>query len=533
MKPNEIRKWKSIPAWAVLASMVILTFTIFKGGLWSGHDISAHIDRTMAINKELLNLQLVPGFDFFNNNRFGYAWGVFYPPASSFIIALSKVVTLGLAGVILQLKISILLIISLSGITSYALGKYIYKDKEKGLWCSFFYINSVYLLSNIFLRFSLGEAVAACFVPLLILGLSASIDDRKERIFLPIAASLVTLSNIPLMLCSVIICVLTIAIRYRELSLKCIIWLALSVLLTSLFSFFYFLPMIYEMTYNSIWANGNINFGFDKMWRASSDLSTFVLGDERVIDQNPAGAFRTIGLINFLLFCYSFIKSKSEYILKFGFLAVLSVLMSTKFFPWYALPNFLSVLSYIQFPWRFLLYSSILCSLVTSGFIGDIKDRKYILFTLIVMVCATSIHATKPSRQTRIHDAGPVASLYSDYLPSSAKKDYVISRSENVKKIDGGREIYTEKTFLNGYPVFNFKSDGGYVELPALYYTLLNVKLNGVNIDKHNENGFIKVKSFNGMNSLALYPSPIMMISMSVSAFCFLLFLYTAFFRRK
>ena len=516
-----MKKEQQISFIFLLTSFLIIIYPILKGGIWIGHDISAHVDRANAINAEIEHFQLVAGFDFFNAGRLGYAWGLFYPPVSALLILVSKVLTLGMAGILTQLKLSFVLIIFISAYTSFLCGKYLFKDISVGIWTSFLYINSVYLLSNIFLRFAFGESVAACFIPLLIVGLIATFRDEKEKLWLPISASLVALSNIPIFLCSVCVAGLMIVILYQNLNYKAICWMLISFCIIIILTFFYFFPLWYEMAHNTIWAKNNMNYDFKNMWNGSAELSTLLTGDETVINHEPVGSFRSIGLFNIILFFVSYVRSDSRMSSALSILGLTSILISTKFFPWYAIPWIFNVMTYIQFPWRFLVYSSLFASLVSAKFITSFKldYRNTFFFLILSATCLTTVYTLKPTYQQRQHDYHALTSLYNDYLPVDSNKSKILSRKKDILFNDRDGHFDAMVSYRYGYPDFIFDANGERVSLPVLDYKILRIQLNGAEVERSQKEGMIEFKSVKGMNFVSIRPSAYLYVPLILSLF--------------
>ncbi|QWA10188.1 hypothetical protein GTU79_23510 [Sodalis ligni] len=143
----------------------ILCYALLQNGIWRGHDWLAHFQRLISLNEELDAQQFPPLFNYWLPGQFGYSWQLFYPPLTSFLFLLARIITFNSTDNILQMKIVLFIIFVIAFICAFYAGKREHNSSAAGYLCTILFITSGYFLTNIFIRFALGEMLAMAFMP--------------------------------------------------------------------------------------------------------------------------------------------------------------------------------------------------------------------------------------------------------------------------------------------------------------------------------------------------------------------------------
>lgn len=69
--------------------LILAIHPIFSSGIWTGSDWEVHAYRLSGVNYQISNHQFPLIFDFWSSNQQGYAWSLFYPPLTTYLMALT------------------------------------------------------------------------------------------------------------------------------------------------------------------------------------------------------------------------------------------------------------------------------------------------------------------------------------------------------------------------------------------------------------------------------------------------------------
>ena len=178
-------------------TLVILFIPMMHHNLWSSDDWDVHLLRMEALNQQINHQQFPPLFDYWSINQHGFSWGSFYPPLTTLVFFISRLILLGFENNALQMKISLALIIFIAAASAFYAAKREFGSTTAGFLGATLFISSSYFLCNIFQRFAIGECLAMALMPLLIRGCNALVSEHHDRKLIPIAGTLIFLSNIP------------------------------------------------------------------------------------------------------------------------------------------------------------------------------------------------------------------------------------------------------------------------------------------------------------------------------------------------
>jgi hypothetical protein len=396
----------------ILLLSLILCWPLLNPGLFLIHD-DQQIARLFLFDKALMAGQFpvrwVDGLGF----GYGYPLFVFYPPL---VYALGEAVHVVGFGYVDSIKIVFALSILLSGITMYILGKNI-SGKIGGLAAAVFYMVAPYRAVDVYVRGALSESFSFVWLPLILfafLKLSQSKSFNKYYVLLAavsVAFLMVThnLVLLPFLLFLVLFLVFLFSITKNKkvFSLSCII----SLLLAAGLSAFFWIPSLLEKKYtivdqillvdladyrshfvylqqlwNSLWGFGGSTAGL-------SDGLSFKIGKLHVV------LAITAAIISLLFFKYRKRLTQIRLTLCFFALFLLAAFMTTSYsqFIW----QIVTPLAYLQFPWRFLIFTTLFSSVLVGLLVFYIRItvlQIVVLAILVVLLLIPNLKLFSPSQ---------------------------------------------------------------------------------------------------------------------------------------
>lgn len=201
---------------------------------------------------------------------------------------------------------------------------------------------------------------------------------------------------------------------------------------------------------------------------------------------------------------------KKEYIL-FLILGILSIFMSTKYFPWQIFNEKVSI---IQFTWRMLVFSefffAIICAINMENMIKRIKIADVIVISTIAILYGITLNRFIPVNDEILKinewDIGSItenkneviaAMGRGEYLPvnSNKNREYIIERENTIEILKGSANIQNlEKNGQKLKAKVKIFKDNTILELPYIYYPGYKIELNDKEINSfESENGFLAI----------------------------------------
>ena len=191
-----------------------------------------------------------------------------------------------------------------------------------------------------------------------------------------------------------------------------------------------------------------------------------------------------------------------KYVLIFG---IVSLILSSKLFPWDILPKSLRL---IQFPWRFASFVALSVSLIAPLCISKFKDKKALTLILIIAMVLLSQPNLKQATNEVINSDNLEywygVGVQREYTPVNTVNnlDYYNNRNHDIIIVEGTGNV---ELISNDIPYLEFSVTGSItIELPRLYYigyTLVDENNNKVDFYE-NEKGFIETKVDDGTYKL-------------------------------
>ena len=506
---ENIRKDKIIHYIIIIAASLIAAIPLINLRIYGTDDGYVHMLRIFGM-EQILKEQNFPPFIYSKfANGFGYAINLFYSPIVTYGPLFFRIFGLHYYTCLKLFAYSTILI---SCFTMYNFLYEVSKKREIAILGAVIYAFIPYRLETIFNRFAIGEFTAYIFFPMLFHGLFNLLKgDGKKHYYIAIAAIGLILTHTISTEYSVIFALLYIIFNFKQLKNKGVIRkIAINVIFILAITAFFTVPLMEHKILGNY-----VIFNSTSMKSLPSDVQNSTI---KILQ-----LFKDIGEVNgvsfkvgipliilTLLGIVSYKKMdkniKSEYI-TFAVIAMISLAMVTKLFPWIIMPKILTTL---QFAWRMLAFFefalSIICAINLYYFIDIIckkssknsKETKVhtktenlynmlLLFAIIVIITSMmkidynysyekEKFLTDEEYETKINEKNSIWSINREYLPEKVDvkelgKSYLDYRENRVYVLDGNSTITNEKKkgLQLEFDIENYKANT-ILELPYIYY---------------------------------------------------------------
>ena len=409
---------KDLIAILVIATATLaLSLPLFVPGFYTIHDdqqIARLFVFDQAIKTGQFPVRWVDGLGF----GFGYPLFVFYPPL---VYILGEIFHTAGFGFIDSVKIVFGASILLSGIAMYVLTREFW-GRSAAIVSALFYMFVPYRALDIYVRGALAESFSFVWLPLIIWSFYKLTVTKKpihihlSAIFL--ALLMITHNLIFLSFMLILPLYLLFLILISKKKLFTIYYLLFTIFLALGLSAFFWLPALAEKKFTIVdnlllvnLANYNIHFvypaqlwnwpwGFGGSAAGLADGISFKIGKLHILAAVAtfilaiAHLVYNKGIKNKLLALRSFSVGGS--IVNFA-LFIFSAFMTTFYskFIWTLLPP----LAYLQFPWRFLLFTAIFSSIAVGALIYFLRVpilKLFVGFFLIILLVIPNLKLFKP-----------------------------------------------------------------------------------------------------------------------------------------
>lgn len=522
-KIDKIIRCKYMPYILMILLTAVICIPIFTMNLFLRNEATLHMARIISIDEVLKDGVFPPIIDYKFMNGFGYALNLFYGPLTTYIpIVIYNI--FGTAG--LSFKVFSILTVIVSFIAMYKCTYSITKRRSISTISALLYISMPYKLSNIYSRNAIGEFTALIFVPIVFEGLYNILNgDKKKSYLLSIGIIGLVLSHTISTIYMALFCLIYLLLNIDKLkNIK--VWkiFGINIVISFLVCAFYAIPLLEHMlsadyTIFSPQKMGSTPEAVQNTGLSLGDLFANEAGDQEI---RFSLGFVTIILSILTFFCYKKIKKdyKDTYI-SFIILSIITLVMSTKLFPWLLMPNFLTV---IQFAWRnlgfFAFFASFVLGVNAIVFAEDILKKEVFkdtfIFAVIISIFVFSFLGVLRDwkfddlsgeslldKRIKENEKVPVFQVNREYMPLKANNDldYVQNRENKTYVISGKAEIIEENKEKLSDDIFieNVESKA-VLELPYLYYLGYDaeIKYDDSNFEKleltESDKGFLEVE---------------------------------------
>lgn len=505
---------KYLPYIIIIAVSIIICIPLFSMNLSDYNEYRIHIGRVASIKQVITDDNIQPLISYKHMNGFGYALNVFYGPITTYI---PIIISFAVVSASFAIKIFTLLTVLISGLAMYKFVKHSTKNNIISIISALIYMCAPYKLTDIYSRNAVGEYTAFIFIPILFDGLYRLLNgENKDKKLLIIGIVGLILSHTITTIYTAIFAIVYIAINYKKFFEKeKIKKAAISILISLLLCLFYVAPLLeYKLFTNyTIFDQDRMNTYGTDVYEQSLDFKGFFENELSKNDEliTSLGCI-SIALTLITIICYKRVKKeyKQDYNVYLIF-SLISLFMSSKLFPWFIMPKFLTV---IQFGWRmlgfYIFFNAIICGINVYTLMGMIKKEKIKNILLIIVISATILLAilrtdnyfgtynsnVDKNFENTIYNSERISpyQINRDYMPLKAINNisYLKERDNRTYILDGEANIIEEnKEKLNDIIKID-NVENATIELPFLYYPGYEVTLNGKQINTfESDNGFI------------------------------------------
>ena len=493
---EDIRKDKIIHYIIIITASLIAAIPLINLRIYGTDDGYVHMLRIFG-TEQILKAGIFPPFIYSKfANGFGYAINLFYSPFVTYGPLFFRIFGLHYYTCLKLFAYSTILI---SCFTMYNFLYEVSKKREIAILGAVIYAFIPYRLETIFNRFAIGEFTAYIFFPMLFHGLFNLLKgDGKKHYYIAISAIGLILTHTISTEYSAIFALLYIVFNFRQLKNKEVIRkIAINVIFILAITAFFTVPLMEHKILGNY-----VIFNSTSMRSLPSDVQNSTIKISQL--------FKDIGEVNgvsfkvgiplivlMLLGIVSYKKIdkniKSEYI-TFAVIAMISLAMVTKLFPWTIMPKILTTL---QFAWRILAFFefalSIICAINLYYFVEMItkdKENLYnVLFAISIVLIIVSMvkidynysyedekKLSDEEYEAQIAEKTSIWLINRDYLPQKVDtkalgKSYLDYRENKVYVLDENATIINEKKkdLQLEFDIENYKANT-ILELPYVYY---------------------------------------------------------------
>ncbi len=496
-----------IPYYILIIITLLIGLPLLNTKMLNGHDAVFHLFRIDSTLKAIQDHQLIP---MINPNMFeglGYAPNMFYGTLTTYIVQLINIFTptLGLA-----INLFNLLTIFTSGLFMYNFIKDMKKNQTIALLAAIFYMINPYFLHDIYVRAAIGEIASFAFIPLVFHGLYNIINgNQKKWYLLTIGASALVLTHNLSAFTTAIFAMIYLLLNIKKvLNKKTITTLAKALIITLFISAATILPLIEaKLSSNYMVFDKNYMHTTGKYMAKRTINPLTPLKD----NLNSISLFYTIALLIIIYIQ----KKKTKINNQSTILAIITLILTLPIIPWAKLPDILSI---IQFPWRYLQYTSFFCSIAFAITLIKIfpkfqtKHLIYPIITLIIITNPTIIYGfTNPKINNNLIYSNQIklkkdtvrstGSASSEYLPKNAiyNYEYLKNHKKEPIAIQGNAQIINSQKKGTNLTFTTNTTNDTIIELPYFYYPGYQVMANKEKIKTfETKNGLLGIELHQG-----------------------------------
>lgn len=516
---NVIKENKWIHYAIIVVIGVILSIPLCKIQIRDTHDGFLHLLRMLGTNNTFKIGEIPPIVAPYYCNGGGYAMNLFYNPLVTYIPLLIKIFTPTYA---MALKIFAGLCIVLSGITMYYFVYQVTKKRSIALFASVIYLIAPYKLGDVYKRFAIGEFASFVFMPLLFIGMYNLFNqDGKKHYFITIGAVGLVLTHTVTTFYMAIFCAIYVLLNVEKFKDKSILKkIIINVVFILLISMCFLAPMLEakQLADYAIFDSKIMSTNGDYVYSNTIELSEFFTD----IGKENATTY-IIGVPTFVLMCLTIFtftkvdkKYKDFYIVAILF-SIISMFMSSKYCPWFVLPDFLCKL---QYPWRMMGFFAFFISFVVGVNIYVLlkmlfdKDITRLIVATVIIVLSVAYtmpivqqYATDDMQRDEKWENNVVENPYiyhmsinREYLPTKAlylQRTYLKDKEDKIYILSGDATIVEEeKKDLSITATLENIEEGTVIEFPFFYYPGYEIILEqDGNVEKlkseESDNGFV------------------------------------------
>ena len=512
-----------------LLAVILLSFFSFKSlirpGYFPMHD-DMQVIRLVEMDKCIRDGQIpcrwVPDLGY----GYGYPLYNYYGPLSYYFMEAFHLAGFSFLD---SIKAEIILTFLASAVGMFLLGRSLWGELG-GVISALFYVYAPYRAADVYSRGAVGEFNALIYLPLIFWGLLELIKTGRKRYFLAASISLAALlatHNITSLIFLPFVLLWSILLIFyfkkRDLILKVFLSLAFGFCLAG----FFILPVIIEkpLAHTESMISGYFNYlahyvsvgqlffsthwGYGPSELGPLDDASFSVGIFHwffaVLALIAGVIYRKINRFSFLVLIF------------LGASGIISAFMihPRSVFIW----NRIEILSYLQFPWRFLVLVIFFFSLMGGGVVYFMRNNRFSVWTALVMTCLvilfnayyftpeTWFDITDKEKTTGILWEKQVTASIFDYLPIYAKAPPATAAPEKPWSINGEIKVldYEKGTDWQKAKI-EVVSDQAMIYWPQFYFPNFRVSVDGklAPLSYDNDLGLITFTADKGVHQINL-----------------------------
>lgn len=493
---------------------LILCCPLLSSKFPAGHDTLYHAANIQCIKNMLLNFNFskISGIEIAKG--FGYGGSIFYPKFPHYIMAVFSI----FVGTIKSMKIASFLTFFCSGIMMFKLLKHFFKNEYSSLLGAIAYMSTPYFVGDMYIRGAFNEFFIFVFMPMIFISLIEMLNNKKYLfyIFFILGYYLLINSHLVMAVYFTFYVLIYIIINYKKYLKKEYIkqfFIASTIVLLLASPF---LTLMIQHKETGLYGV----FNSDIMNATVERVKTLAITPKLLFLPTKMKTFDLIFFISpvvLLLLLVSIVKifdeknkEKRRNYLIFSFLSILSLFMSSRYFPYEYMPK---ILLSIQFAYRNISFLSFfIILLITYGFDKlRIKKNDYLIILFIIGIMLFPLYYANNSNNT----ISSYFYQFDEYAGMGAQKEYLpVSTIDNISYFNNrdnsiinmtennnvSIEILNNKNNEFVFKVTNKNNDNVKLELPKIYYLGYKIVFSSdnnkkiVNYEK-SDNGFIMIKN--------------------------------------
>lgn len=388
MKKNK----NAIYVYIIFLITIILFIKLFVLDRYQGHDTIFHVTNIIELSKTIsLDNMFGSNIITYNANKFGYGIWLFYPKLPHLIAAYMYLLT---KDIYLTMKIIYFITTFLSGVFTYFLSKKIFNNNKIALLSSVIYLTIPYHMCEIYIRDAFAENFIFLVLPMIFLGLyNLKENNYKKFYILFILGYLIGMNShlISMVFYTIFVAIFILYYRRDFLKKEKLKALMISTLLVTGITL-PFLTTIIEHKLLNLYTV--FTDSFSNLYSVQlSSLEFKSLFNQEQIYNKIEPYFNIMSIILFIsttLFIITnrdnkYKKYRKDIKIIFIFIIILINLICSKVI-WTKVPK---ILLSIQFPWRLLVFLSLLIALYSPIVLLNKKistKTKNILISLLIII---------------------------------------------------------------------------------------------------------------------------------------------------
>ncbi len=529
----------------LLTSFMMLTYN----PLCSTTDPYFHHNRILVLMEAIQDGRFPFYLDYNMLSGYGYFVKAFYPD----LILIPYALLGNATSIAFAYDFYIFSFTVFSGLTMYLLCKRLFNSSFTACTGGLLYSFSFYKIFLTYYYASLPYVIILAILPLVFLGLYEIIKGNyKKWYILAFSFALILNTHLITAILTFLVIILMLLFLYKDFikQPKRFGYLVLSAVFCLLLSSYYILPMLEQMGSNTFYYQTNPFLNISNSGLSFAGIFEMLMSTS--YNQDYSDFYPKIGyILTGTLFLRIFVRGTSKSI-KFADISMLAgflcLILCTVYIPWTIFP--FNQLTFIQFPWRILIFTVLFFSVSGSIYISAllISGRRKVTFLFFLTVFLILFFKTNSGLYHNIASSdcisevteevikNNVSSSGLEYLPSKVPSYTFFSERGDVVSHGNPNTLIKDLNKKNGILSFNIVNNNvDRFELPLTYYKGYKAVVNDKEtMITQSKNGLIEIDNVESGSVRVWYDGTfIQKISTFISMLSFLLLCVYIFWVRK